>query len=314
MSVFKPLIAIVGPTAVGKSGLAIELSRRFKGEIVNADSRQLYRGMDIGTAKPDKAARSHVPHHLMDVLEPDHSYSIALYQRQAYQAIDDILESGRLPFLVGGSGLYVKAVLEGLQVPAVPPDIAHRAELEAEAQHNGGQELYKRLALVDPLAAARIGPTNVRRVIRALEVHQTTGKRFSELGGKQRPAYDTLIIGLTCPRRELYRRIDLRVDDMMKKGLLDEVRLLTVHGYDKKLPAMSSLGYQQLVAYLEGACSLEEAVQQIKFATHRFARHQYAWFKPSDASIHWIDIAAIDPVETASRLVKEHLAGQSQVS
>ncbi len=283
------IVAIVGPTGAGKSSLAIEMASHFNGEIINADSRQFYRRMDIATAKPSAQMFSRVPHHLIDILEPDEKYSLALYQRQAYSAIDDILERGKQPFLVGGSGLYVKSVLEGMNIPRGEPAFIRRSELEQVAVEKGSEHLYRQLQAVDPDAAAKIQSTNVRRVVRALEVYETTGRKFSETSGAQ-PRYRSLCIGLTCPRTELYRRIDERVDRMIEDGLVGEVKALLKKGFSTDLPSMSGIGYSQITAFLEGKLSLEEAVQKIKFDTHNFARHQYSWFRLKDANINWLDI------------------------
>ena len=285
-----PLVVIVGPTAVGKTAIALRLGEELGGEVVSADSRQLYRGMDVGTAKPSPEERRRVPHHLMDVLDPDEPFSLAQYQALAYQAIDQIMKRGRLSLLVGGSGQYVRAVVEGWVVPAVPPDRELRAALYREAEEVGAEALHARLAAVDPAAAARIMPTNVRRVIRALEVHQATGRPISQLQEKRPPGYRLLQIGLTMARAELYRRIDQRVERMIEQGLVDEVRTLIERGYGCDLPAMSSLGYREIGMHLQGQISLEEAVRLIRRNTRRFVRRQYNWFRLSDPDIRWFDV------------------------
>ncbi|MBI2863295.1 MAG: tRNA (adenosine(37)-N6)-dimethylallyltransferase MiaA [Chloroflexi bacterium] len=286
-----PLVVIVGPTAVGKSDLALFLAQRFDGEIVNADSRQVYRYMDIGTAKPTPAERAQIPHHLVDVVEPSEEFTLATYQRAAYAAIAGIHVRGKLPFLVGGSGLYVWAVVEGLVIPRVPPSPQLRAELEARANQEGAQALYEELLAVDPVAAARIHPRNVRRVIRALEVFRLAGQPISQLQQRQTPPYGILILGLTAPREVLYRRIDERVERQIAMGLVAETRALVEHGYTREMPAMSSLGYKQIGMFLRGEVGLAEAIQLVKNETHRFARQQYTWFRPSDPRIHWFDIS-----------------------
>jgi tRNA dimethylallyltransferase len=285
-----PLVAIVGPTATGKSALAFKLAHEFDGEIVSADSRLVYRYMDIGTAKPGREELLAVPHHLVDINNPDQDFSLARYQQLAYQAIEDIQRRGRLPLLVGGSGLYVWAVLEGWAIPEVKPDPELRQRLEEKATEGGADELYQQLIDVDPAAAQSIDPRNVRRVIRALEVTKKAGTPFSQLQGKKAPSFKTLIIGLTAERAELYRRIDLRVDDMIERGLVDEVRELLDTGYGPELPAMSGIGYKQIVIYLRGELTLEQAVHQIKTGTHRLVRRQYNWFSLKDKRIHWYDI------------------------
>ena len=284
------LVAIVGPTAIGKSLLAIRLAQTFGGEIVNADSRQVYRYMDIGTAKPTPAELTLVPHHLIDITNPDEPFSLAQYRELAYQAIDEIHQRGRMPLLVGGSGLYVWAVVEGWQIPEVAPNPDLRKKLEAKAAAISAEGLYRELVAIDPAAAQNIDSRNVRRVIRALEVYEQTGTPFSRLQNKQTPPFATLIIGLTCDRAELYRRIDERIDRMIAQGLVGEVEKLVKIGYDFTLSAMSTIGYKQIGMHLTGELSLQEAVQQIKYETHRFARHQYAWFRLKDDRIKWFNI------------------------
>lgn len=282
------LVAIVGPTAIGKSSLALELGRTFGGEIINADSRQVYRYMDIGTAKPTLEERAVVPHHLIDVVNPDQDFNLALYQSKVRKMIDDIQRRRKPALLVGGSGLYVWAILEGWRIPAVPPDHVMRQELEARAQSEGVEALYEELKQLDPDAAERIDPRNIRRLIRAIEVSRQ-GKPFSRLQGKE-PFVNSLVIGLTTDRTDLYQRIDARVDSMMEKGLLTEVEGLITKGYGFDLPSMSGLGYKQIGMFLQGEIDLPTAIQQIKGNTHRFARHQYNWFRLQDERIHWFDI------------------------
>jgi tRNA dimethylallyltransferase len=279
------LLVIVGPTAVGKTALSLVLARHFDGEIISADSRLFYRGLDIGTAKPSPEEQAAVPHHLIDVCRPDETLTLAEYQRRAYTAIDAIQQRGRLPILVGGTGQYVRAVVEGWGIPAVAPQKALRRSLEKL----GGPELARWLQHLDREAAARIDPRNVRRLIRALEVTLVSGRAVSELRRRKPPPYDIFTIGLTCERERLYRRIDERVEQMMAAGLLDEVKALRAAGYGRKLPAMSGLGYRQLWAYLEGKMDLTLAVERIKFETHRFVRQQYTWFRPDNPTIHWFD-------------------------
>ena len=306
-----PLIAIVGPTAVGKSDLAINLARRFDGEIVNADSRLVYRHMDIGTAKPSAEELNRVPHHLVNTADPDETYSLALYLDQATQAIQDIHSRGRLPFLVGGTGQYVRALLEGFSAPQAPPNPSLRAKLQADAQEHGSEALWSRLQDVDAEAAARIDHRNVRRVIRALEVYLETGVPFSRAGRLEKPPYNLLIIGLTLERKALYARIDRRVEAMVEGGWPQEVSRLLEMGYSPELPSMSSLGYRDMAAYLGGEQSLEEAVERIKTGTHRFARGQYAWFRLKDPRIHWMD-AGDRLMDEAFRLTAGFLSNPNQ--
>jgi tRNA dimethylallyltransferase len=285
----RPLLVIVGPTATGKSSLAVAVAQRFNGEVVNADSRQVYRGMDIGTAKPTVAERGGVPHHLFDLVAPDGPFSLALYLAAARQAIHEVHQRGRLPVLVGGTGQYVWAVLEGWQAPPVAPDPSLRQCLFQRAAKEGPQALYEELRQKDPAAALRIDPRNVRRVVRAMEVFLTLGAPFSSQGHKAPPPYRTLVLGLTtATRQELHRRIDARVDAMLAHGWLEEVRALLEAGYSPELPSMSSVGYRELVLHLQGSLPLDQAVQRIKAATHRVARRQHAWFRPADPRIRWL--------------------------
>ena len=286
-----PVVALVGSTAVGKTALAISLADEFAVEVVSADSRQVYRHMDIGTAKPTLQERERVAHHLVDVVDPDEPFTLAQYQQMAYAAIDDVQSRRRLPLLVGGTGLYVKAVLEGLSIPHVEPDPALRGALLAEAESKGYQALHNRLRELDPVAAERIDARNVRRVVRALEVCYLLKQPISSVQRATPPPYRVLRIGLTMPRERLYRRIDERVEYMMAAGLVEEVRSLVAHGYGYSLPAMSGLGYRQMGMYLRGEVSLDEAVALIKRHTRRFVRQQANWFRAGDPAITWFDVS-----------------------
>ncbi|MEX2160037.1 MAG: tRNA (adenosine(37)-N6)-dimethylallyltransferase MiaA [Dehalococcoidia bacterium] len=299
-----PLVAIVGPTATGKTALAVRLAEHFGGEIVNADSRQVYRGMDIGTAKPSAAELSNARHHLVDIVDPDEPFSLGSYLDLAHEALDDCWSRGVLPLLTGGTGQYVWALLEGWQVPRVPPDPELRAALEAQAARDGAESLLRRLDEVDPEYGARVDRNNLRRVIRALEVFERTGRPISSCQSREPLDARSAIVGLTCERMELYRRIDERVDAMMAAGLLDEARGLVERGYGRELPAMSGIGYRQICQHLSGELSLEEAVERIKTETHRLARMQYTWFRLDDSRIHWLDVAAGDPYAEALRIVE----------
>jgi tRNA dimethylallyltransferase len=298
----KRLIAIVGPTGIGKSRLAIHLASIFHGEIISADSRQVYRYLDIGTAKPSPSELSRVPHHLINIINPDEDFSLAQYLQLANHAIADIFKRGRVPFLVGGTGLYVKAVLEGWQVPGVSPDREFRYNREKTAIEGNIDELYQELVIADPDAAAKIDRRNVRRVIRALEVHAKAGEAFSRLGRKKTPAFTPLVIGLTTDRAELYCMVDHRVDEMIERGLAREVEKLKAMGYDSGLPSMSGIGYRQVGQFLKGELTLEEATQKMKTETHRFIRHQYAWFRQEDTKINWFDIKRQPEVEIEKML------------
>lgn len=290
----RPLLVLVGQTAVGKTALSLALARQFNGEIVSADSRLFYRGMDIGTAKPSPAEQAAVPHHLIDICDPAETVTLAEYQTRAYATIDQIHQNGRLPILVGGTGQYIRAVVEGWGIPRVPPQPRLRAAL-AEL---GGETLARWLQTLDPDAAERIDSRNVRRVIRALEVTLVSGQKISVLQQKQPPPYDTLMIGLHREREVLYARIDARIEQMMAVGLLDEVAQLRQAEYGRSVPAMSGIGYRQLLDYLAGEMTLAEAVERIKYETHRFARQQGTWFRLDDPAIVWFDMERAG-VETA---------------
>lgn len=289
----KPLLVILGQTAVGKTALSLRLARQFDGEIISADSRLFYRGMDIGTAKPSLAEQTAVPHHLIDICDPNETLTLGEYQRLAYQTIDQVLANGRLPILVGGTGQYIRAVVEGWGIPKVSPHQPLRRALEKM----DGDTLAKWLQALDPVAAERIDPRNLRRVIRALEVVLVTGIPISTHQKKTPPPYKILQIGLDRDREQLYQRIDDRVDQMMVDGLLEELYQLKEAGYGRSLPSMSGLGYRQLWAYVAGEMTLEEAIERIKFETHRFSRQQNNWFRRDDASICWFDLG--EDVETA---------------
>ncbi len=298
-----PVIAIVGPTAVGKTALALKLGESFAVEVVSADSRQFYCYMDIGTAKPTPEERARVRHHLIDIADPDDTIGLARFLHLARAAIMEIAARGRIPLLVGGTGQYVRALLEGWQTPEVAPDPALRAMLEAQAVADPAG-LWSRLIALDPEAATFIDPRNVRRVIRALEVCLKTGRPFSEQRRRVLPPYRTLQIGLTLERTALYARADARVEAMMAAGLPDEVAALLQRGYDWHLPAMSGLGYIQFRPYFAGEATLVEVAERIKLDTHTFIRRQYAWFHPQAGQIHWLHPDA-DALATA--LVKDFI-------
>lgn len=299
------IIAVVGPTGVGKTALAIQLAQRFGGEIVNADSRQVYLGMDIGTAKPTAAEQQAARHHLIDIRAPDEPLSLGEYLPLARQAIIDINRSGKLPILCGGTGQYVWALLEGWQVPQVPPDPMYRAELENRAQMEGGATLWQELHELDPERAEAIGMDNTRRIIRALEILHATGEKIAAAVRSAEPLYNALIIGLTAERSALYDRIDARFDSMMSAGLLDEARRLVEDGHTLGTGPLASVGYLQLGAYLAGEMTLAEAIERAKTQTHRLVRRQYTWFKMSDDRIVWLDATAELPVSEATRQVAD---------
>lgn len=280
-----PLVAVVGPTASGKTTTAIQLAREFDGEVISADSRYLYRGMDIGTAKPPAEEMAGVPHHLIDIAEPIEEYSLALYQGDAYAAIDDVLSRLKLPVLAGGTPLYLNAVLEGWRIPEAAPDPAFRAEMEAFSDERGIDALHGRLTAIDPIAAGRIPATNRRRVIRALEIHYRTGKTMSELEGKAPPPYRVSKLGLMPARDRLFERIEQRIGAQIEQGFVEEVRRLLDSGVPVNAPSMSAIGYRELAEYLDGRATLAEAVEKIRFHTHRYVRHQLTWLRKMPAVV-----------------------------
>ncbi|WP_239154063.1 tRNA (adenosine(37)-N6)-dimethylallyltransferase MiaA [Amycolatopsis sp. FDAARGOS 1241] len=285
-------VAVVGPTATGKTALAVELALALGGDVVNADALQLYRGMDIGTAKATEAERRGVPHHLLDVLDVTETASVAAYQRDARREIEDVLAAGRVPVLAGGSGLYVQAVLDDLRFPGT--DAAVRARLDAEAAELGTAVLYARLGERDPAAAAAILPTNTRRIVRALEVIELTGEPFSANLPKPGPArYGTVLIGVDREAAELDERVDLRVEHMFEAGLVDEVRTLVTRGLREGKTASRALGYQQVLAELDGEGDFAAAAAATAQATRRFVRRQRSWFR-RDKRIQWFDGASPD--------------------
>lgn len=304
----KPLVVIVGPTASGKTAVSIDLAIRLNGEIVSADSRLLYRGMDIGTAKPSAIEQDNVPHHLIDVADPDETWSLALYQRTAYQVIDSIMERSKLPILVGGTGQYVRAIIEGWRIPPQAPDESLRESLSRWAEMIGPEGLHQRLATVDPQAAEMIDYRNMRRTIRALEVILNTGERFSDLRKKQQCRYTPFIFGISRPREVLYQRIDQRIDQMIADGLVEEVQTLLQSGYQADLPTLSAIGYGEIIQYLNNQVSLEEAVTLIRRNTRIFVRRQANWFKPDDPRIHWVE-AAEGMVDNMEEMIRRWLNG-----
>ncbi len=301
-----PLIVIVGPTASGKTGLAIDLAGSLPIEIVNADSRAFYRGMDIGTAKPSVEQRTRVRHHLIDIMDPDEPMSASLFQQLATGCITAIHDRGHVPVLVGGTPQYVNALVEGWRIPRVPPDHERRRELEREAESIGVGPILERLAAIDPEGAARTGP-NLRRIIRALEVHEATGVPFSELTSRDDVPFRSLEFELWIPREALYHVIDARVDEMIALGLADEVRSLLAVGHNPGLPSFSSIGYRQLMPAIAAGGDLEPAIERIKLDTHRLVRHQQTWFRKNDRLIR-IDMTQSDAFDQVRERAIAHCA------
>ena len=304
----RSLILLVGPTAVGKTELSLQLAERLNGEIVSADSRLFYRGMDIGTAKPTAEERTRVPHHLIDVAEPDEIWSLAMFQQAATEIIADIHKRGKLPFLVGGTGQYIRAVTEGWTPPEVEPDPRLRDVLDELAKEGGIYWLYEGLKRIDPLAAEKIDPRNVRRTIRALEVILTTGRLFSNQRGRSNSPYNLLTIGLKRSREELYQRVDERIEAMFAAGFLDEVKGLLDEGYSPDLPTMSAIGYRECIQVVEGQLSVEQAKVEMRRATRIFVRRQANWFKEDDPNIHWLDVGQENLVKMVEDFIKHQPA------
>lgn len=285
-----PLVVVLGPTAVGKTALSMELAESLNGEIISADSRLFYRGMDIGTAKPTLHDRARVKHHLIDVAYPDEIWALATFKNEAQKAIVDIASRGKLPFLVGGTGQYIRAVIEDWTIPEVRPDYRLRSVLEEWSEDIGAQGLHDRLRTLDPKAADQIDLRNTRRTIRALEVILSTGSRFSDQRKRGVSPFRTLLIGLTRPRDEIYQRVDSRINMMIESGFVEEVQGLLDNGYSADLPSFSAIGYREMIAYLQGEISFAEAMEQIKKKSRIFVRRQSNWFKPDDPAIHWFKV------------------------
>ena len=306
MTASPPVVAVVGPTATGKTALAVELARRLGGQVVNADSMQLYRGMDIGTAKPDATERGGVPHHLLDLWDVRQAASVAEYRDLARAEIDRLRAAGILPLLVGGSGLYVRAVLDDLEFPGT--DATVRARLEAELAHVGAAGLHARLAALDPAAAAAVLPSNGRRIVRALEVIELTGGPFRAELPEPRPHYPAVVVGLDREPAELDERIALRVDRMWAAGFVDEVAALAADGLREGPTASRALGYAQVLAQFDGTLSADEARERTVSATRRFVRRQRSWFR-RDPALTWFDAARADLVDAVGSVITDRTIG-----
>ncbi len=304
-SIFPPIVVITGPTAVGKSAVALDLAPRFGAEILSADSRQIYRHLDIGTAKPTIAERGAVRHHLLDLVEPDEPYSVADFRRDADQVLMDLARRGRVAFLVGGSPHYVQAVVERLEIPPVPPQPELRRELEEFARREGADRLHQRLREVDPEGAAAIPATNVRRVIRALEVYQVSGEPFSQIGRRRGVPLPALRLGLTDDRARLYERIDRRLDLQIEAGLIEETRRVLEMGFSPDLPPLRGLVYREAVAFLHGKMGLAGAVRRMKETTHAFVRRQYTWLR-REPEIQWLE-AGPNLVSRSASMIEQYL-------
>ena len=285
-----PIVIFVGPTAVGKSKIAMNIAQLFNGAIINADSRQIYKYMDVGTAKPSKEDRSMIDHYLFDLVDPNDEYNISKYLTDARESIISINKTGKLPLIVGGTGQYIFGLVDGYITPEVPPNYLFRERMDNKAQTEGSIKLWQDLNTLDPVSANSIDHRNIRRVIRALEVFHETGKLFSELKTRVSTLYDELIIGLYMDRQFLYTQIDNRVDEMISLGWPAEVKKLLDMGFTENLSSMSSLGYREIASYVKGESDLENVVSKIKTLTHRFARQQYSWLRPKNRNVEWIDV------------------------
>lgn len=282
-------VVILGPTAAGKTEVAINVANALHGEIISADSRQFYQGMDIGTAKPILSERRGIPHHLLDIVPPDGEFNLSDFKSAVKVLVGDITARGRLPLIVGGTGQYIRALLSGWEIPATPPNEAMRKALGSWVDQIGALRMHQRLAKIDPQAAEVIEYQNVRRTIRAWEVILTTGQRFSDLRVRKDSDFDALQIGIRRPREALYARIDDRIQAMLDAGLIAEVAGLMAKGYSLDLPSMSAIGYREIAAYLSGQISLDEAIVLMKRNTRTYVRRQANWFKENDPAIKWVD-------------------------
>jgi tRNA dimethylallyltransferase len=301
----KPLIVIVGPTAVGKTEIAIQLAEMLGGEIVSADSRLFYRGMDIGTAKPTINERERVPHYLIDIINPDQPWSLGEFKKAAHQAIAAIQAKKKMPFLVGGTGLYVKAIIEEWSIPPIEPDNCIRKILEDWSKEIGAVGLHQKLALLDAESAQMIDYRNLRRTIRAIEVILKTGRKFSSQRKKVESPYSPIIVGLNRPRPELYQRIDLRIESMIEHGMIDEVQQLLKQGYTTDMPSFSAIGYREIAAFIQRQSTLDEAIVLMKRYTRQYVRRQANWFKKTDPSIMWFDVGDNTVTE-----IKDYIIGK----
>ncbi|MDP7619896.1 MAG: tRNA (adenosine(37)-N6)-dimethylallyltransferase MiaA [Dehalococcoidia bacterium] len=297
------VIAVVGPTAVGKTGLSVALAQAIGGEVLNVDSRQVYRGMDIGTGKPSGAVRRLVPHHLFNLVDPDEDFSLAYYLDEARASVNQVHGLDHPTILVGGTGQYLWALIEGWAVPQVPPDRELRALLAEEAERDGAPALHGKLESFDPSAAASIDQNNVRRVVRALEVIEATGRPFSEQRTAEPPKWDVTIIGLTVDQPRLDLKIRNRVETQMEEGWPGEVQGLLDRGYRVDLPSFGSLGYRDVAAHVSGDLTSEEVIERVYTSTRRFARRQYAWFGLDDTRINWLEVTESTDVLTSALTV-----------
>ncbi len=307
---FDPVVVITGPTATGKSETGVLVAELVGGEIISADSMLVYRGMEIGTAKPSSMEMRGIPHHLIDIVNPDQEYNVALFQKQARAIIADIHNRNKLPVMVGGTGLYIKAVIDNYDFSSAGGNEHFRNKLLKESNDMGPESLHRRLSKVDPQAASNLHPKDLRRVIRALEVYNLTGRPISSYHktGTDQPLYEVYMFGLTMDREKLYRRIEQRVDNMLAAGLIDEVRRLLKQGFSKELNSMCGIGYKEIAAYLTGEISLEKAVETLKRNTRRFAKRQLTWFR-RDSRIKWLNVCEYDSYRIVAKEIIGYLGG-----
>lgn len=307
----KRLISIIGPTAVGKTQLSIDLAKKLNTEIISGDSMLVYRGMDIGTAKPSLSERDGIPHHLIDIIEPYEEFSVTKFIDLASQHIAAINKTARIPILAGGTGLYVKALLEGYQFNHTPGNDHYRHHLEQLAVQHGNAYIHGLLHNVDPLTAERLHPNDIRRIIRALEVYHLGGENISQqkMDTSEHRIYDSILIGLTMDRQRLYQRINHRVDLMVANGLVEEVTQLLHSGIPEDCQSMKGIGYKEIVAYIKKEVSLQSAIDTIKQSTRHFAKRQITWYKKMN-DINWIDVDSIEDYEDLLGIIYKKIAGK----
>lgn len=293
------LLVLVGPTAVGKTKLSLTLAKEYHAEIISGDSMQVYRGMDIGTAKATPEERAQIPHHMIDIHDPDEPFSVAEFNERCSALVEEISSRGRLPFIVGGTGLYIESFCYDFQFSEIGSDEAFREEQRVFAEIYGAETLHERLRQIDPETAERLHPNDQRRIIRALEIFHVTGERLSEQlkNQKKQTPYELCIVGLTMDRALLYKRIEERIDLMMEQGLVEEVRGLLARGFTKEMISMQGLGYKEIIGFIEGEHSCEEAVYLLKRNTRRFAKRQLSWFRRMK-DIEWVDVTRMEDFPT----------------
>ncbi|WP_246277354.1 tRNA (adenosine(37)-N6)-dimethylallyltransferase MiaA [Neobacillus endophyticus] len=307
------LLVIIGPTAVGKTKLSIEMAKRYNGEIISGDSMQIYRHMDIGTAKITKDEMEGIPHYLIDIKQPEENFSAAEFQVLVRDKINEIAARGKLPIIVGGTGLYIQSVIYDYQFADVPGDELFRLQLEEKARGIGNEALYQELLAIDPESAEQIHPNNVRRVIRALEIYHLTGKTMREFQSTQQPdlLYQTALIGLTMDREKLYDRINARVDEMIEKGLLQEVKGLYQQGL-RQCQSIQAIGYKEIYQYLDGEITLQQAIEDLKQNSRRYAKRQLTWFR-NKMDVQWFDITDVKNFEKKLLEISHYVEGKLQV-